>query len=355
MKIKYLIYFLLIVGSSSLIFYRIIQNNDKNETNKKIGVGTSRMNVNGIIVQPQKFSNLLSLSGSIEADEQVEIRGEISGLVEEIFFREGSSVIKGQVLLKINDMELRAQMAQAKTKQTLASENERRGKLLLEKEAISREEYDVVKADLMSAQAQTQLIEAQMNKTTIKAPFSGKIGLRNVSPGTYLTPTTLVAKLVNSNEVKITFSIPEKYATLVKVNSNITFKVAGSRDEHIAKVYAIEPEIDVTTRTLKLRAVAKNPNGKLLPGTFATITLALSSVDSTLIVPTEAIIPIQNGKKLFILEKGKAKEINVETSTRTDKEIVVIAGLKPQDTVLTTGVMSLREGLPVTVTIIQNQ
>ena len=150
------------------------------------GGGAPAMRVNGIVLKPQQFANTLSVTGSIEANEQVEIRGEISGLVRSISFQEGSTVSKGQVLLKIDDSELRAQLAQAQTKQQLAAENERRAGLLLEKEAISREEYDVARADLKTAQAQTQLIRAQLAKTTIKAPFSGQIGLRNISEGGFL-------------------------------------------------------------------------------------------------------------------------------------------------------------------------
>lgn len=172
------------------------------------------------------------------------------------------------MLLKVNDIELKAQLRQAVTREGLAAENERRAKLLLQKEAISQEEADVAKADLASAQAQSQLIRAQISKTSVRAPFSGKIGLRNISPGTYITPTVLVAKLVNTSKLKITFSIPEKYAAEVKSGSVIDFKVSGSDKTYNAKIYAIEPEVAVATRTLQIRALADNADGKLFPGTL---------------------------------------------------------------------------------------
>ncbi|MDI5898633.1 efflux RND transporter periplasmic adaptor subunit [Flavobacterium yafengii] len=351
MKIKYLVYALLTIGIIGFIGYRITENKNKNADSKdQKGKGKS-MSVNGIVATPQTFDNNLSLSGSIEANEQVEIRSEVSGIVEAIYFQEGSNVSKGQVLFKVNDLELRAQLRQTSTREGLASENERRAKLLLQKEAISQEEYDLARADLKSAQAQSQLIQAQIAKTSVRAPFSGRIGLRSISPGTYITPTILVAKLVNTGKLKITFSIPEKYASQVKTNTYITFTVSGSTEKYTAKVYAIEPEVAVATRTLQVRAIAENKNGKLLPGTFADVELPLDIIKDAIVVPTEAIIPVQNGKKVFISSNGQAKEVMIETATRTDASILVLSGLKAGDTIITSGVMSLKNETPVTVKI----
>lgn len=351
MKIKHIVYTLLIIGFGAFITYRITSNKNKNGDSKGKDGKNKEITVNGIVVKAQSFDNNLSLSGSIEANEQVEIRSEVSGIVEGIYFKEGSNVAKGQLLFKVNDIELRAQLQQAKTKQGLASENERRAKLLLAKEAISQEEYDVARADFKLAEAQVQLIQAQIAKTAVKAPFSGKIGLRNISPGTYITPSLLVAKLVNIGQLKITFSVPEKYANQIKVNSNLSFSVVGSTEKHFAKVYAIEPEIEIATRTLQIRALAENKEGKLLPGTFANVELPLDIIKDAVVIPTEAIVPVQNGKKVFVSNNGKAKEVMVETTTRTDASVLVLSGLKVGDTLITSGVMSLKEEAPVKVKV----
>lgn len=269
--------------------------------------------------------------------------------MEQINFEEGSTVAKGQALIKVNDIELRAELRKVQTAQGLSSENARRAKLLLEKEAISQEEYEVATADYKSAQAQVQLIQAQLSKTTVRAPFSGKIGLRSISKGSYISPTTLIAKLVNTNQLKITFSIPEKYAQTMKVNQTLTFTTSGSKEVYNAKIYAIEPEIEIETRTLKIRAIADNKEGKLIPGTFANVSLPLAKLENALLVPTEALIPIQNGKKIFVSVNGKAKEIIVETGARTDKDILITSGLKAGDTILTSGVMTLKNDSPVKV------
>jgi membrane fusion protein (multidrug efflux system) len=350
MKIKTLVYSLLLIGLVGLIGYRITKNSDTKGPKDK-GKEEQPITVSGTVVRLQTFDNNLALSGSIEANEQVEIRSEVSGIVKTIYFQEGSNVSKGQVLLKVDDIELKAQLAQAKTKESLASENERRAKLLLQKEAISQEEYDIARADYQSAKAQSQLILAQIEKTTVRAPFSGKIGLRSISPGTYVTPALLVAKLVNSGQLKITFSIPEKYASQVNKNGTITFKVTGSDQTYKAKIYAIEPEVEIATRTLKVRALTDNKNGKLLPGTFADVQLPLDIIKDAVVIPTEAIIPVQDGKKVFIANKGIAKEVMVETATRTDASILVLSGLKAGDTVLTSGVMSLKDEAPIVVKI----
>ena len=356
MKIKYIIYTLLIVGLGVLVGYRIIKNNKTNSGGNKGKAGGAPVSqLDGIIVEPEVFVNAISVSGSVEANEQVQIRSQESGLVEKIFFKEGSKVKEGQILLQIDNSELKAQLEQAKAKEKLAFENEKRAKILLEKEGISQQEYDVALADLKSLQAETNLIRAQLAKTTVKAPFDGTIGLRGISVGEYLTPQTVVANLVNLNPLKITFSVPEKYSSLVKDNTELNFTVPGSTQKYKAKVYAIEPAIETATRTLQLRALAENRDGSILPGAFATIELPITEIDNAMLIPTQAIVPVQNGKKIFVVENGKAKEVMVEASTRTDKDIIITSGINAGDTVITTGVMTLKQGTPVNVVIRNNQ
>jgi membrane fusion protein (multidrug efflux system) len=342
MKIKTIFTILIIVLFAIFVGYRINKNAEINDKGKGNTQQKPAMQVDAIVISEKDFSNKISISGSIDANEQVEIRSEVSGIVEKIYFNEGAYVNKGQLLLKVNDAELRAQLAQANTKQNLAGENERRAKLLLEKEAISQEEYDIASAEFRSLKSQTQLIQAQLAKTTIKAPFSGTIGLRSISPGAYVTPTTIISNLVNTNPLKITFSIPEKYATEIAVNTEITFTVSGLTNVFKAKVYAIEPSIDSDTRTLLVRAKAENSDNKLLPGTYANVNLPLREIKNAILIPSEAIIPVQNGKKVFISENGKAKSIMVETGTRTEESILILDGLKAGDTLITSGIMSLK-------------
>lgn len=350
MKFKYVIYSLLVVGLIVLVAYRIIDNKEQDSAGAQRG-GGAPIAVVGEILQPEKFADNLSLSGSLEANEKTEIRSEVSGIVENINFEEGSKVRKGQVLFRVNDLELRAQLAKVQTGQNLAAENERRARLLLEKEAISQEEYDISQADLQSAKAESQLMSAQLAKATIRAPFTGIIGLRYISEGAYVTPATPVAQLVNTDKLKITFSIPEKYSSQIKLNDTLTFTTSNSTEAYNATIYAIEPSVEVATRTLKMRAIAENKEGKLIPGTFANVSLPLAPVNDAILVPSESLIPIQNGKKIFVYDNGKAREIEVQTGARTASSVRVLTGLKPGDTILTSGVMMLKDGTPVNVNL----
>lgn len=343
----FIIILLIIVG---LVTYRLISNKENAADNAGARVQTEAK-VYGIVVSGSPFSDFLSLSGSIEPNEVINLRSEISGIVETLNFSEGGNVSSGQTLIKINDAELKAQLAQAKTRNSLAAENERRAKLLLEKEAISQEEYDIASADHRTAASQIQLIEAQLFKTSIRAPFSGIIGLRNISKGGYITPTTDIAQLVDVSKVKLQFSIPEKYATKVKIGISVRFTVQGTNEEFTAKVYAIEPLVETATRTLRVRALADNRDSQLIPGTFANVTFPLETVENGLLVPAEALIPVQNGKKIFLQKNGLAKEVFVETGARTDADVLVLEGIHDGDTVLTSGVMSLRDGSPINVTL----
>ncbi len=356
MKKRYIFYLILALGLAYLVYHRISEN-------KKIegpgggggkgakGKGGAPLNVDGIVVNSTDFASNLEITGSIEANEAVTLRSEVAGLVTGIYFKEGSNVSKGATLVKINDRDIQAQLKEALTKQNLSATNENRAKQLLEKGAISQEEYDTSLAELQTLKSQAQLIRAQLAKTTIVAPFSGKVGLRNISVGEYLTPNTTIANLLSTNPVKITFSVPEKYVSQIKTNSNISFNIDGSNKNYSGKVFAIEPGINEQTRTLQIKALAPNANGELVPGSFAKIKLPLTTIKDAILIPTEAVIPVLEGKVVYVSRGGKAQQVSVETSTRTAEQILVLSGLKVGDTVLTTGAMALKPDAEVKVKI----
>lgn len=360
MKIRYIIYTILALGLAYLVYYRISENKKidgggapKGGKGAKGGPGGAggSLSVDGIVAKASSFTNDLEITGTIEANEFVVLRSEVSGLVTGIYFKEGSNVSKGATLLKINDKDIQAQLQDALTKQNLSATSENRAKQLLQKGAISQEEYDIALANLRSLKAQAQIVRAQLAKTTIVAPFSGKVGLRSISVGEYLTPSTVIANLLSTNPVKINFSVPEKYIGQIKLNSEITFTTDGSNKRFSGKVFAIEPGINQQTRTLQIKALAPNPNNELLPGSFAKVKLALATQENVILVPTQAIIPVLNGKMVYISKDGKAKQVNVEAGTRTADNIVITSGLNVGDTVLTTGAMSLKPDAAVKVKI----
>lgn len=357
MKLKYIIYPIIVLGIAYLIYHRISANKKTEEGGSSSGAKggkTQSFAVKGVVVKATSFSNNLEVTGTIEANEAVSLQSEVAGLVTGIYFQEGSNVKKGSLLVKINDRDIQAQLQDALTKQTLSSTNENRAKQLLQKGAISQEEYDISLADLKSFKAQAQLIRAQLAKTSIIAPFSGQIGLRSISSGEYITPTKIIANLLSTNPVKINFSVPEKYISQIKMNSVITFRTDASNQIYSGKVFAIEPGINAQTRTLSIKALAKNENQQLRPGSFAKVSLTLDNIEDAILVPNEAIIPVLKGKTVFVSKNGKAKQVEVQSGTRTDKNILITSGLAIGDTVLTTGAMALKEDAAVKVSVVKN-
>lgn len=351
MNKKTTIYILLACAVIGGGYFFINPKKDKKEGNKSAVNKDTPVPAQAVIAKSSVADRSINLSGSIDAEEKVEIRSEVSGRITKIYFSEGQRIQQGQPLIKIDDIELQAQLKQAQTTNQLNAENERRAKLLLQKGAISQEEFDIASAAFKTSLAQIQLIQAQISKTTVRAPFSGMIGLRNISVGAIVSSNTLIANLVKDNSVKITFAIPEKYSNVVKLNAPIAFSVANDPTVIKANIYALEPEVSLNTRTLTVRARAANEQGRLRVGSFVNVILPIEVENDAISIPTEAIVPVQDGKKVFILQNGLAKEIKVETGARTDKEIVILSGISAGDTVLTTGVLALKDGVKVKVSL----
>jgi len=295
-----------------------------------------------MVVKDTVINNDIDVTGTIDANERVNLVSEAAGKITGIYFQEGSYVKKGQLLVKVYNQDLQASLAQNNYNIALAKQNEYRNSILLKKEAISQQEYDISLTALNTLKAQADVVKAQISKTEIRAPFSGTIGLRSVSPGGYLSPNTSIATLVNMDPAKVTFSVPEKYQPYIKPGSKISFTVASSMNDFKATVYAIEPSIDVNSRTITVRAKAGNPKGVLKAGSFAKINLALDQIPHAIMIPTEAITPDIKGDKVYIYKNGTAVPRPVTTDLRTDTKIQITSGLKPGDSVVVSAIMQMR-------------
>ncbi|HMG08854.1 MAG TPA: efflux RND transporter periplasmic adaptor subunit, partial [Mucilaginibacter sp.] len=289
------------------------------------------------------------VTGSIDANEKVSLVSQTAGNITGIYFNEGGRVQKGQLLVKVYNQDLEASLQQVKYQETLAKQNEYRNKILLQKEAISQQEYDTSLTSLNSLKAQADVIKAQISRTEIRAPFSGTVGLRNVSPGSYLSPQSPIAQLVNIDPAKVTFSVPERYLSIIGPGSKIRFNTESSRENFTATVYAIEPSIDVNSRTITVRAKAPNPKGLLTAGSFAKINLTLDQIPKTILLPTEAVIPDLKSSIVYIYQNGVAATKAVKTDMRTDTKIQVIDGLKPGDSVVVSGLIQMRPKVPLKI------
>jgi membrane fusion protein (multidrug efflux system) len=300
-------------------------------------------------VEPQLLEERLATVGTIRANEEVELVSEVSGKIAAIHFDEGRRVAAGELLLEIDDSELLAERQRAVYRVELAERTEARQRQLLEDGVISSETHDVALGELNVLRAELRLIEAQLVKTEIRAPFGGVIGLRWVSPGSYLSPQTRIASLHDLDPVKLDFTVPERYAALLGVGDEISFTVDGIDRVFPGSVFAVEPAVDAATRSLRLRARCPNPDGVLVPGAFANVQLVLRSVPDALAVPAIAVIPELGGTRVFVVEGGRAQPRAVTTGIRTEKVVQVTDGLVPGDLVITTGTLLLEPGLEVEV------
>jgi membrane fusion protein (multidrug efflux system) len=306
--------------------------------------------VDAVVMRPTNFDNTLVITGSILANESLELKSEASGKITRINFKEGSRVKEGDLLVQTNDEEIRAQIEKQRYMQKLNKDNEFRQRQLFKKEAISQEEYDNALNRLNTTISDIKLLEAQLQKTRVYAPFDGVIGLRYVSTGAYISPSTVIATLYNNSPAKIEFAVPSRYSAQITPGKKIRFTIENDTSRVFAgEVYALEPRINEETRTLKLRALADNSKGILIPGQFVKVDLILDSKPNALLVPTQAVIPDQSGQKVFVARHGQAVEVSIETGTRTNLRIEVLSGLQPGDTVVTTGILQMRNGLPVQV------
>jgi len=292
----------------------------------------------------------LETVGTINANEQVEIVSEINRKITSIFLKEGAYVAKGQLLFKLDDADIIARINKLIIEVKLAEANESREKVLLLKGGISQERYDEVSNLHQTLLAEIAVLKVDLEKTEIRAPFAGKIGLRNVSEGTLVNPGLVLANLVDISRVKIDFSIAERYAQDIHIGSTISFRTDYLNNNVTAMVEAIEPAVDVRTRTLLVRAVAANGDEKLVAGTSAKVTLTLGQSSKRLFVPTSALIPSIKGYIVFMKRNGIAQSMIVKTGARSRDYIQILEGLNVGDTLVLTNLLRVKNKSPLKVT-----
>ena len=341
---------LIILG---LIFIpKFLSDNNKTGQNQKQNPNQQNqpVSVDVFIVNSRILENEIGAIGNIRANEEVEIRSEVSRKIRGIYFKEGTYVKKGQTLFKLDSDDLVARLRKQEIEEKLAVSKLEREKQLIEKGLTSKEEYEVQENLLEQKRADITITRIDISRTYIRAPFSGIIGLRNVSSGAYVTPSVVLTTIQDISRVKVDFSIPEKYLYLFKKGQKILFSVEGISGEFEAEIYASEPKIENNTRSLVLRAITGNPGGKLLPGTFANVKFKLSSDNNALMIPTQSLIPKLKGQSVFLIRDGKAVLVDVEIGIRTEDMVQVSSGnISPGDSIITTNILRIKNNSPVKV------
>lgn len=305
------------------------------------------VSVEVMVIKPDTLMNIIYETGTLLPNEKVDLRNEVPGRITGIYFTEGTEVKQGTLLLKINDQDLQAQLSKNSVQEKMAKEDEYRKRQLLEIKAISQEEYDLVDNQLKSVQAERLLLDAQIAKTQIFAPLSGKIGLRSVSPGSYIPSNTLIATIQQVDPIKIEFSVPEKYTQLIRAGMPVGFGMDYTSEQFTGRIYAIESGVDVATRTVKVRATAPNPGRLLVPGTFTRISVVLEILPEAITIPSESLVGDIAGNKVFLVRGGKAVSVPVFAGIRTEKDVQITEGLQAGDSLILTGLLQVNDGTPV--------
>lgn len=315
------------------------------------GGAQQAMPVSVIVAKPQNVNSVIEATGTLTAFDEVELKPETSGKIVMLNINEGAFVQKGTLLLKINDAELQAQLKKLMLQKDVAVRNEERLKKLLAINGVGQQDYDVALNQLNNIISDIQLLQAQIEKTEIRAPFSGKIGLRNVSNGAVITQGTTVATLVNTDKLRVDFFVPERYAPIVTIGKQVDLEIDGVKQSVVAKVVATESKIDLASRNIKVRAEVQN-NKNLIPGAFAKVKLNVSS-QNAIMVPSSIVIAEARGKKLMRFQNGKAVPTPIETGIRTKDDVQVLSGVAAGDTIISSGIMFLKPDADVSVLNVQ--
>jgi membrane fusion protein, multidrug efflux system len=339
-------YLLIITGILPALFLPACSNKEKKEitvsASKPSGPPTSK--VDAYIVKTSPLTDNLELPGSILANESTSINPEISGRLVYLNTSEGKPVGKGTLLAKIYDGDLVAQLNKLKVQVQVAQQTARRYEELLKINGISQQEYDLAKLNINNLQADINIIRSNIMRTEIRAPFSGTLGLKNISPGAYVTPQTIITTIRQNSQLKLDFTLPEKYSGKIKLGQLVNFTVEGNTKTYHAKMIASESGISEENRSLQVRTLVINNDGNLLPGQFVKVKTNFDPDPDAIMVPSQAIIPQARGKKIAHYRNGIASFEDVITGARDSANVQITNGIKVGDTIIITGLMSLKPG-----------
>ncbi|MEP7374118.1 MAG: efflux RND transporter periplasmic adaptor subunit [Chitinophagaceae bacterium] len=311
------------------------------------GGGPQVLSLEGLIASSKTINAQIEVPGTILASESTEIHPEVSGRVVQLNIKEGAFVSQGALLAKLYDEDLQAQLRKLDVQLKIADQTEKRQSQLLKIQGISQQDYDLSLLQVHNLNADMDIVKTTIRKTEIRAPFSGKLGLRNISPGAYVTPTTIATTISQVSQLKLQFSIPEKYGAQLRNGQNIDFTIDGVQKKFSANIIATEGGIEENTRSLAVRALIKNKDGSLLPGAFAKVKLALEKSEDAIMIPNSSVLPQGRSKFVFLYKGGKAKQMEITTGVRDSTNIQVMSGISKGDTVITTGLLYLRPDVDV--------
>lgn len=340
---------LLLLAFSGILLSSCTNSNAKT-TKEKEPVAPPKLPVDVTVVKSTNLNQLEVIAGSILPNRTVEIMSELPKKITAVSFKDGSYVKQGQVLYKLDDADVRARLRQLEAELNLAKINEHRLNELLKTETVRQEEYDIALAKLQSLQAAKDILEVELSKTFIRAPFSGIASITRVYTGALVSPGMPLVSLQEQGTLKVQFSVSEKHLPVVQTGSKIQFSTELSDEKLTATVVSTDASIDLQSRNIIVQAIAVGNNGKLKPGMSAKVYFNTSGQNARGIsIPTESLIPGGSGYNVFVIKNSAAKLTPVTISNRNEKEAIISSGLNNGDTVMTSNILRAADGVPVTV------
>ena len=333
---------IVIILGALLIVPKLIS--EKNKTQTPSGQNTSQQEISAdaFIIKEIDLENEVATVGTIIANEEVEIKSELTRKITGIYFKEGTFVPKGKILFKLDDSDILARLRKLDLDEELNIKQQDREKQLLDKGLLTPDEYEVRETNIEKIKADIEVLEVELSKTEIRAPFSGVTGFRNVSIGSLVNNSNILTTIQDISRVKVDFSIPEKYIAVFRPGQDITFRVEGYDEDFTGKVISYEPKLNESTRSIILRATANNKGSKLLPGSFVKVKLQLEDINNAVMIPTESVVPKLKGQSVFLYQNGLAVSKDVELGIRTEKEVQITSNLNIGDTVISTNILRLK-------------
>lgn len=301
----------------------------------------------GYIVQPSTVSEEIEITGTLVANQEVTIASELLRKVVQVHVKEGNLVKAGTLLFQLDDADLQAQLERLRQQEKLAAINEARLKDLIAHDAATQQDYDQAITNLNVLKAEIRQLAVTIDKTRIRAPFNGRIGIVRVYPGALVSPNTALTGIVDDSRIKVEFAVPEKYANLVAVGKAQRFTVQSDTISYLATVVAKESKMNEQTRTLLVEAISNNPQGRLVAGQSARLNLALHTSDNAFKVPSQALIPSPQGYAVYVAKGNKVAVTPVVIGQRGTQEVQIISGLSQGDTVITSNLLRLSPGADV--------
>jgi membrane fusion protein (multidrug efflux system) len=328
--------------------------NGPRESNANAGrQGRPVPTVDAVVVNPRSVQNIRHSTGTFVASEYIEIRPEVSGRIIMLNFDDGDYVRKGSILAKMDQRDILSEIKRVEVDLDLAESLLARADTLLKIDALSKEEYDQVRNRVASLKAEKEILLVNLDKTEIVAPFSGLLGLRDISEGAYVQAGQVLTTLHLLNPIKLDFAVPERYSRQLKIGDQIEFTVAGLPDTFAATVMALDPQINVETRSRVIRTRATNKELRFLPGGYADVIYSVASEENALMIPSEGVIPDLEGNKVFLYKNGRVIDSRVNVGIRTNRMAQITTGVDPGDTVLISGLLTLNPGMSVNTRIVK--